>query len=863
MHAALLRFCFFLSGAAALALEMLWMRSAALVLGHTATATATVLACYFGGLGLGAAAARRRCARPVLAYGLLEWGAAGGALWSLAFFHLLHADGAQAWLATAGSIGGIAAVALAVGPATLCLGATLPTLGQFLADPPHLGQRAGWLTALNTAGGALGCALTGFGLPLLLGVSATYGAAATASALAGTLALLVARRPLLEDGAPALPSPPPGLPSAGDGAPPAVDGTGQHARLRLVAAGAGALGLGVEVLWAHLFAQVLHNSVYSFTAVVLVFLVALAGGAALSARLLRRGAPGRVAGGALLAAALFTIAGVWVFVGWTDGLAYVGMHSGLGEYVLRIVALAAVSVGPAAVASGAVLPALWALWGGAASVARPLGDLLAASTFGSAGGALATGFVLVPWLGVRGALLLVAVSYVVLADITLPRTMRWRALAYAALLAVVIANPMRVSLAHLAPEHDTLRAIAEGPSGIVSVVDSDGDVQLRLDNYYVLGGSAAARDERRLGLVPLLLHPAPQRVAFIGLATGITASAAAALGVAETTAVEVVPEVAAAARTFFAPWNARVLEQPGVRIVLDDGRRYLATADARFDVIVADLFVPWHPGAGALYSREMFDTVRRRLAPGGLFCQWLPLYQLTREEFDTIAHTFLAVFPEATLWRADFYPNRPVVGLIGRLAPVALDLESVQHRMDALPAWGRDALLGTPRGLAMLYAGDLSAAADLFATAPLNTDERPQIEFTAPRLTRVSAAGDKDWLTGAALAAFYDAVAARDAGRVDSVFPPTAELAGARRAGIALYRYALAATQHDPDAATQHEAEVRALVPDVVAGAETADVAGAEETLANLRTEQDHVHRELDAVQHRLDELARALPGAQ
>ena len=51
----------------------------------------------------------------------------------------------------------------------------------------------------------------------------------------------------------------------------------------------------------------------------------------------------------------------------------------------------------------------------------------------------------------------------------------------------------------------------------------------------------------------------------------------------------------------------------------------------------------------------------QRLAPGGIYCQWLPLYQLTREEFDVIARTFLAVFPHVTLWRDDFYPDRPVV----------------------------------------------------------------------------------------------------------------------------------------------------------------------------------------------------------
>src|SRR5439155_950315 len=191
-----------------------------------------------------------------------------------------------------------------------------------------------------------------------------------------------------------------------------------------------------EVLWTRLFAQVLHHSVYPFAAVSLVFLVALASGAALGAVTLRRVSGASVATASLIAAALATSGGVWVFVRATDGLAYVGMRTGLLEYVIRIVGIAAATAGPAALASGAVL---------------------------AAGG--------------------------------------------------------------------TLRAEAEGAGGIVTVVDTGEDLQLRLDNYYVLGGSAAARNERRQGLVPLLLHPRPRRAAFIGMATGITASAASALGV--------------------------------------------------------------------------------------------------------------------------------------------------------------------------------------------------------------------------------------------------------------------------------------------------------------------------------------------
>ena len=81
--------CFSVSGAAALALEVLWMRSAGLVLGATAATAATVLACYFAGLGLGAASARCSQQRPVRLYGVLELGAGLGAFWSLGIFRIL------------------------------------------------------------------------------------------------------------------------------------------------------------------------------------------------------------------------------------------------------------------------------------------------------------------------------------------------------------------------------------------------------------------------------------------------------------------------------------------------------------------------------------------------------------------------------------------------------------------------------------------------------------------------------------------------------------------------------------------------------------------------------------------------------
>jgi spermidine synthase len=832
--------CFAVSGAAALALELLWLRSASLLLGATAPTTALVLACYFAGLATGSLLGRRPAARPVRRYALLELGVAAGVVWSVALFHVLAGDGVAPWLAGGR---GLVALLAATLPATVCLGATLPSVAQALATAPTVGRRGAVLYAVNTLGGAVGLAAAGFGLPAAIGVRASYAATAAASALAGAVALAVAPRARQVVAA--------------------VAASPARVRLRVVAGAAGALALGLEVLWTRLFAQVLHNSVYSFTALALVFLLAIAGGAGAAAVLLRRRPAASVAAGALVAAALGTVVGFRVFLAATDGLAYVGMRTGLAEYVARIVALAAATAGPTALASGVVLPALWAAWGERHNPGRPLGDLTAANAVGAALGSVAAGFVVVPTIGARGGLLLATVAYLVLADALAPARGPLRPLAWATLLAAVLATPLGAPLTHLRGPAETLRATLEGPGGTVTVVEGDGDLQLRLDNYYVLGGSAAAANERRMGLLPLLLHPAPRRVAFIGLATGITASAAPALGVAETTVVELVPEVAAAARAHFASWNGDLLERPGVRLVVDDGRRWLATTPARFDVVVSDLFIPWHAGAGSLYAREMYETVARRLAPGGLFCQWLPLYQLTREEFDTIARTFLAVFPAAGVWRDDFYPDRPVVGLVGQRDARPLDLTRVAERLAALPDWARDPLLASPRGLLMLHAGNLAGAADLLGTAPLNTDDRPRIEFLAPRLTRIGPAGDKDWFTGEALAAFYDALDARLASAPDPLVPATDDAAGARRAGTAMLRFALATARHDDAAAARLEAEVRAAVPDVILAAASGDadpLPAAQRTLHDLSAAQDAMRRRLESMEQQLGALGGTTP---
>src|SRR5205823_5954807 len=156
--------------------------------------------------------------------------------------------------------------------------------------------------------------------------------------------------------------------------------------------------------------------------------------------------------------------------------------------------LAALTAGPGTVAAGAVLPALWAAFGDRRSVARPIGELTAWNLVGGVAGALAAAFVLLPLIGLRSGFLVAAIGYVVLALALARRDARVRVVAFASLVIMVVLDPMRAPLMHLKPG-ETLRATAEGASGIVTVVDTGDDLQLRLDNYYVLGGTAAEANE--------------------------------------------------------------------------------------------------------------------------------------------------------------------------------------------------------------------------------------------------------------------------------------------------------------------------------------------------------------------------------
>src|SRR4029453_11410116 len=155
--------------------------------------------------------------------------------------------------------------------------------------------------------------------------------------------------------------------------------------------------------------------------------------------------------------------------------------------------------------------------------------------------------------------------------------------------------------------------------------------------------------QRLLAHLPLLLHPNPQRVAILGLGSGVTLGSALTHGVSPGPALEISPEVVAASQ-FFNEENHRALENPRTRLIVGDGRTHLTLGREQYDVIVSEPSNPWMAGIASLFTREFFEAARARLGPGGVLCQWAHTYDISRRDLQSIVATFLSVFPEGTLW---------------------------------------------------------------------------------------------------------------------------------------------------------------------------------------------------------------------
>lgn len=806
------------SGAAGLVDEVAWSRAMAALFGSALTATGLLLGLFMAGLGVGSAMGARlaaRTKRPLAWFGAAEVGIGLLVLASIPAFRAASPFVARWDVRLPDALAPLvpAAVSFVVlGPVTLLMGATFPLFVAAAERRMARGERVVPVVyGVNTLGAVIGTLAGGLMLLPALGIGTSLMVAGVADLVVGAAMIALGWR----EAGDREPS------SDGPNEEPTGDAGARTLALRTAFLG-GAAALVLEVAWFRALMLVFGSSVYALSLMLAAFLLGLAGG---SMRLAPRGDGDprpALARWHLLVAFTATIATFLVqvvpagFIALLKGSGGAFAPVAAGSFVL----LALLLLVPTTLMGAALPTAIRLVRGG------DVGRVYAASSIGSAAGALAAGFLLVPLLGLRGGVAVAVAMSLLAAALALraagDRQARTQALQVGTLVAAIwgawfagwipwnwqlltggyyayahlysgdrppapgptrrevrLADetpflaappPVRVDPAAAASGEARLVSWEEGRLAQVAVVDS-GAIRSLLVNGKAdaSNGAGDMRTQLLLGHLPVLLAPDPPagRAMVVGLGSAVTAGAVASWPFSGIVAAEIEPAVARAAR-LFSKENGAVLDDPRLELRLDDGRRILDRASDRIALLTSEPSNLWMSGVSLLFTREFFALAADRLGERGVLCQWLHLYQAGEDDVRTLVATLRSAFPHVVA-----FADGTDLLLVASRAPLTLDPERWRQRLAASPA-AADALaragIVSPRDLAEGILADERGLARWSDGATLHTDDRPILEFTAARRMGSD-------LSGPILTRLVSA--AVDAGPVP--LGPAGEVAGPRR----------------------------------------------------------------------------------
>lgn len=398
------------------------------------------------------------------------------------------------------------------------------------------------------------------------------------------------------------------------------------------------------------------------------------------------------------------------------------------------------------------------------NIGADVGKLFSLNTLGGVVGAFVGGFVLLPGIGLERAILVAVAVNLLISAVVFVAAGKGSRVAYGAALAPVLllgailfdaeVDPYRLGIYHqhgrfenrseyrqaLARERGAA-AISFSDYGLYGsvVVKEEGPVKvLMIDGKVDAGTGLDVPTELLLGYIPTLMHDDPKDVAIIGLGSGITLSAVETLPVERIDVLELNPTVVEAAELFEAE-NRNALDDERVELTVGDARDYLSTTERSYDVIISEPSNPWIDGEVFLFTREFYSVVAERLNEGGLFLQWIGAYDFNPEDLKVSLRTLETAFPHVQAWAdargVDFF-------LLASKEPIARDYEGIAAAMrdpvissdiEAISVLSNRAPFTGPDVFFSFFVADDHALDSYASGAPVNTDNRPIIEFRTAR----------------------------------------------------------------------------------------------------------------------------------
>ena len=764
----ILYFCLFLSGLTSLTYELIWIKQLRLVFGGTLYAISAVLCAFMAGLALGAWGISKYLQRPgrekislVWLYGLLEGGIG---LYALLFPWLLEGlSSIYPHLVDPATGSGLPRhliefmlSALLMLPATFLMGATLPVIGSWSigSQGSKIFSNLSFLYALNTFGAVAGVLYTQFFGLQFLGIQGTNLSAVSLNGLVLVLCWLWRTNAVQES-----------TPSRKQKSVPeeAVPSRGLGLLLLILFGFSGLVALASEILWTRVLVFPLGSSLYSFAIILATFLFGIALGSLVAEKLLGRSnwvLKFLIVELGIGLLCLLTFPALDNLTEWThqaDQLFYSLDNTPGRTLMIRSLAAFGLMILPT-LGFGLVYPlANHIHFNFFGNVTGTLGNSYAINTLGGILGTLLTPFLLVPLWGIQTSLfilyaLLIALSLAGLAWHGGNRFKQWAvALAVGGLIisGSYIAftpsmagqrlgenNLSRVEI-NTASENLKLLDYKEGNFSTLSVVEdqTSGARTLYVDGFSTatvsnsVGGSAYMQ---AMGFVPMMLHPDPKRALVMCFGTGNTLGTVARFPGVTVDGVEIDRNVVSMAH-WFSKWNHDAVTRDNVRLKYQDARGFIRWTDDLYDVITLEPMSPVQAGVNNLYSREFYEQSRRRLNPGGLMMQWLPLHLVGPEDARAIVKTFQSVFPHTSVWNS--YLTR-IVLLVGSDEPQMLDKSRFDELMEDEAVREMAKQIGVVNFVDMMdfYLTDGQALVSLLEDASVITDNHPLLEHSPATL---------------------------------------------------------------------------------------------------------------------------------
>jgi len=759
---------FLFSGFSSLIYQVVWTRLLVLVFGSTTYATSTVLGVFMGGLALGSFIAGRladRIKKPLLWYGILEgiiglWALLVPILFQLALNSYRHLG--EMNFATFSTAILLEAAAILIIPTT-CMGATLPLLARFLTDSLSIvGQRVGTIYATNTLGAVLGTLAAGFILLPALGMSATTTVAALLNILLLVVVLFVSsafEKSQVETEST----------SAGDTTGDAVKHRADPRVMTALFAIAvsGAAAMLYEVCWTRTLSMVIGSSTYAFTIMLATFLTGIFLGSLAMAWVADRVKKPVAWFGIfqlLICLACLVSMHLLPYLPWWNLLLNRDMpQDSLASLRVRLI-LSACTLLPLTACLGAIFPlVVKSCATDLKNLGRSVGTIYSFNTIGAIIGALLTGFVLVPLLGVERTLLVSCAVNLIVGLILISvdseksqkRTIAFATLGCIAALACVfvphlwdrtlllVGQTYRRTMRDGILQFSTLeqwkdflatRSVVyykDGPCstvGVLNIADSDATTCALVTNGCIDAGDGPDMVQQvTLGIYPMLWRPNIKDVCVIGWGSGVTTGELLQFPVRSITAIELEPAVLEASY-FFRSVNYLADRDKRVKIEYNDGRNYLLATNKKFDLIVSEPSNPWQVGVCNLFTSEYFGVCKERLNTGGTLAVWMQLTEVS----PSMTRCVLASLKNKFRYCVTIAANEDNIIVLASDEPLKGSWQNIRDGYLSNAAVKRDLSrlnIGSPEAILARIVATAEGLDGVIRGAPENTDNRNYLEY--------------------------------------------------------------------------------------------------------------------------------------